>query len=360
MSRYLPELADGLLNALSHLPNVEVEGKQQGAVFGKHPIDLAVQARVRGHQVTIFVELKRGGYPRDAHQAVWQLEQVRASAGHDDAVLMVAAPFLSSSSRQFLQERGVAYWDQTGSLSLDLPWAHYLIDREPPKQAARLRSNLYRGASAQVLHTLLIDRRQEWHLNDLAESAQVANSTAHQVCNALEGLMWMERTGRGPQSVRRLTAPGSLLDAWATAYGQNRYQPLRFHRWARTRADVLDALVPSLNENGVDYALTLEAGASLVAPYATSTDRVWMLVHESQLTAMTDAANRAGLQLVDEGERVTFFVTRERSPLQFRQNVLGLWVASDVQLYLDLWSWPMRGREQARHLRDIRLSDRVP
>ena len=52
---------------------------------------------------------------------------------------------------------------------------------------------------------------------------------------------------------------------------------------------------------------------------------------------------------------MSFLVTRERSPLLFRRRIGECWVASDVQLYLDLFSWPARGKEQARHLRAERL-----
>jgi len=44
------------------------------------------------------------------------------------------------------------------------------------------------------------------------------------------------------------------------------------------------------------------------------------------------------------------------APLLFRQRVHDAWVASDVQLYRDLWAWPRRGREQAAHLRAERLT----
>jgi len=33
-----------------------------------------------------------------------------------------------------------------------------------------------------------------------------------------------------------------------------------------------------------------------------------------------------------------------------KRRLGGLWVASDVQLYLDLYDYPVRGREQAEHL----------
>ena len=34
------------------------------------------------------------------------------------------------------------------------------------------------------------------------------------------------------------------------------------------------------------------------------------------------------------------------------RQVEGVTVVSDLQLYLDLYSWPARGREQAEHLRE--------
>lgn len=38
-----------------------------------------------------------------------------------------------------------------------------------------------------------------------------------------------------------------------------------------------------------------------------------------------------------------------------KRQVSGLWVASDVQLYLDLYDYPIRGRERAEHLYNRRL-----
>jgi hypothetical protein len=37
------------------------------------------------------------------------------------------------------------------------------------------------------------------------------------------------------------------------------------------------------------------------------------------------------------------------------QEIEGLRVVSDIQLYLDLYGYPVRGREQAEHLYDKRL-----
>ena len=42
---------------------------------------------------------------------------------------------------------------------------------------------------------------------------------------------------------------------------------------------------------------------------------------------------------------------RDEALFLYRQKVDDLWIASDIQLYLDLWVSLGRGREQAEHLR---------
>ena len=41
------------------------------------------------------------------------------------------------------------------------------------------------------------------------------------------------------------------------------------------------------------------------------------------------------------------------------REVENLRVVSDIQLYLDLYGYPVRGREQAEHLYDKRLKNRI-
>ena len=93
----------------------------------------------------------------------------------------------------------------------------------------------------------------------------------------------------------------------------------------------------------------------LVAPYATGPSRFWALVSSSTAGRLDAIAREAQLQPVDDGESVSLLMTDERSPLLFRRQVRDTWVASDIQLYLDLWAWPQRGKDQARHLRAERI-----
>jgi hypothetical protein len=319
--------------------------------------DALIYAEVQGKPVIIVIAAKAHGYPRDMRAATEQLAHYVAHARPDsgDAAIvpMVVAPAISPGGRAVLRERGVAYWDRGGSLYLNLPGALYDIERRPPKAEERHRRSLYRGRAAQVVHTLLNEPERAWHVGELAATADVSAYTAHQVLTALERELWVDKAGRGPQAVRLLREPGALLDAWAAAHRLDDYAFRRFHTWAQSPATLRRQIAAALDGAGIEYALTLAAGAELVAPFATDGGRLALLV--SARADLAEVIRGVGLRPAEEGDNVAFLLARDRSPLLFRRRVGDAWVASDAQLYRDLWAWPRRGREQAAHLRAERL-----
>jgi hypothetical protein len=256
-------------------------------------------------------------------------------------------------SRDLLREHGIGYFDAGGSLYLPLSSGVYFIDRQAPGRGDRRLRNLYKGRSAQVLHVLLAKPDHKWHVNELAVEAKVSPYTVHQVFTTLEKQLWIEKEGKGPESVRTLREPGALLDAWAENYSMERYEFRNYHRWAQSIDSLRQAVAEKIEEHGGEYALTLASGAQLVAPFATSVDRLHLIVPAT--TKIDAVAKNAGLRPADDGANVTFMITREYTPFLLRRRLAGVSVASDVQLYLDLHNWPARGKEQAEHLRKERL-----
>jgi hypothetical protein len=341
--------------ALAQLPDVEIRAVQPDVRIDSKQYDLAVVAEVKGRPVRFLVEARTSGYPRDVQQAIWQLADLPRVQQELVDVPLVAAPAISEAGRELLRRHRLGYWDTSGSVYIDLPWALYWIDRRAPAGQPRVLRSVYRGSAAQVLHALLLEPRRRWHVNELARRAQVSVSMVHQVCTFLEAQLWMDKEGKGPQSVRILHQPGALLDAWASAHSLADYEVRRFHRWARQFDELLRSVTDALADLGVEHALTLGSGAQLVAPYGTGAEHGWVLLPASATPRLDEIARATKLQPVHEGETLIFLLTRERSPLLFRRQVQDYWVASDVQLYLDLWAWPQRGKEQARHLRAERL-----
>src|SRR5579859_3425874 len=189
---------------LSHLPQVEVEGA---------PEQDRLLVRVAGRTVPLHIVTRASGYPRDVREAVWQA-QPRLSP---QETLLIRAPSLSASSREWLQHEGIAYLDGLGNLFLATDGIYLLRESStrPIPSSAPAETNIFRGKAAQVLHALLHAPQRSWHVTDLAEEAGVAAGTALKVCETLEKLLLLERQGRGPQSLRHVPKPSALLDAWA-------------------------------------------------------------------------------------------------------------------------------------------------
>lgn len=142
----------------------------------------------------------------------------------------------------------------------------------------------------------------------------------------------------------RLVKPDDLLDAWADVYRYQDHAIVGYYCPLKDQKRILDNLK---GLSGSDYALTLGAGVSLVAPFVRSNDvYVYMrnddapIIQVLELTPVEFGGNVYLIQPVDPG---VFIGT---------QRLNGMTVVSNLQLYLDLYQFPMRGREQANHLRE--------
>ena len=65
---------------------------------------------------------------------------------------------------------------------------------------------------------------------------------------------------------------------------------------------------------------------------------------------------KLNLKRVENGENLVFLIPYYKNSVFYgRQNINNLWVVSDLQLYLDLYHYPLRGREQAEKIYDHKL-----
>jgi hypothetical protein len=347
------ELLLALKEEMEHLPGVKL--LPQRAVK-RRKADVAVDAvfsiSIQGRPVRILFEAKQYGFPRDLLQFTRQLRKTKAHAGDVETVQVVAAASISPGSRDLLRAQGIGYFDSGGSLYLPLRNGVFFVDKPAPG-GDRPLGNIYKGRTAQVLHVLLAKHNHKWHVNELAHEARVSPYTVHRVFTWLEKQLWIEKLGKGPESVRTLREPGALLDTWARAYSTDQFEFRNYHRWSQSFSALREVIAEELEGEDVEYALTLASGAELSAPFATSVDRLHFIVPPAR--KLDNVVRRAELKVVDSGANVTVMVTRQCSPLLLRRQMEGVWVASDIQLYLDLWNSPARGKEQAEHLRKERL-----
>ena len=353
-------LLDQLLETLRALPDVlDVCSEHQAPVVIGKPerYDALIYLRVAGKSLVLLVEAKKSLYPRDARQALWHLRTLDRHAvnnANTQRLPMVIAESISRGARDVLREERVGYYDSGGSLLIPVPGAYVYIDKPPPKALAKVIRSLYSGRRAQVLLALLSHHEAWVGVQGLAAEAHVSPATASQVLTQLERFDWLESKGQGPAKRRHLREPGQLLDAWSQHIAIQRPPSMRrFYVPGLRDEGSTNRLAQVLEDQGVEYAMTHEVAAQRYAPFLSSVSQMRCRLIPGP--AVDAALADLNAHLVTEGANLSLMEVKSSDELLFRQKLDGVWLASPIQVYLDLLRGEGRAKELAAHLRRERI-----
>jgi hypothetical protein len=255
----------------------------------------------------------------------------------------------SAAEQQRLRDRGENFIALSGTVRLVADWL--AIDRTGLRRVrpatAEKRVDPFSDRNSLIARTLLDHPGRTWGVRELAQAADVAVGTASQVLRTLARIHAVElkRTGRAAQVT--LHEPARLLERWFSAYSWDRNVGVAFHAPVGDVPRFLRRLPKLLGERR--WALTLHAGAAQVAPHATW-ERVNAYVDVENLAELIGVGKDLGWDAAADGRVVLMKPYYRTSVWHNLQVPNGLPVVSTLQLALDLWHYPLRGREQAEHL----------
>ena len=352
------ELIARLVDALRELPEVEADLAQEPAAqHSDRGYDAQVDLHVAGKPFVLLLEAKKVVFPRDVRQVIWQLRAAshgRPTGQRENPLPLLVAESISPGAKELLRSERVGYYDSGGSLYLPAPGAYLYIDKPPPKALAKSVRTLFTGRRAQVLHALLV-RHQKWFgVTELAQQATVSPATASQVLTELERFDWLVARGQGPGKERHLREPAALLDAWAKQLATIRPSPVRRYYVPGTKADTLATRIGQVfDAHEVQYAISHEAAAQRYAPFLSNVSQVRVRV---LIGANADAAiGDLDARVVNEGANLGVIEAKSSGELLFREQIDDLWLASPIQIYLDLLRGEGRSKEMAEHFRKERI-----
>jgi len=311
--------------------------------------DCEARVSLGNEALRLLIEFKQLGSDARLKEAAELIR--RRQEDHPGALLVLACRFLSPARQEFLRESGVPFFDLAGNAWIVADNVH--VDRRGfpnPFPEQRHRQDPFADKASLVLRALVASGPRKG-VRAIAEQTGLSPGYVSKVVHELEERSYVGRRDGGLS----LLNARELLQDWVRAYRRH-WTEQRGYFVPATRAQaVIDALrQASLNK---DYALTLQAGASLVAPYADF-DVVDVYVHDLQAAAQL--AGRLDAREVDRGANLRFSVPYHRVSAFFdMQEATGLPVVSDLQLYLDLYDYAQRGREQAEHILEHRLMPKI-
>lgn len=350
---------DKLLEALRELPDVHADRPvlEPRDGHGDYRIDAEVGLDVAGNRYVLLVEVKKSVYPRDAQQVLWQLSRYLAAEDNKDRTVVpfLAAESISQGAKDLLKKENFGYFDTGGSLFIPARGAYFYIEKPPPKTFEKSVRGLFTGKRAQVLHTLLV-RHEEWFsVKELAEQAGVSAGTASETLSALERFEWITTRGQGPSKERRLTEAHALLDEWKNQVlaSSRGIAYRRYYIPGAGSEELTQRLATICNNLNVEYVMTQEAAAQFYAPFLSTISRVTCRMAPGR--AADEAISDLDARVVTEGANLNVIETRSQGEFLFKECRDSVWLASPIQIYLDLMRSGGRGKEMADHLRQERI-----
>lgn len=330
--------------------HVELRPRVSGGRRGAEPDAQVVIVAPDGTRAAVLVECKGVVVPRDIAGAARQFEAYAAARSDRDPPvggMVLAAPFVSPTTRAQLDQRGMGWFDLTGNLRLRLDGPAVFLDRTGAERsgfrdpADRLLKSL-RGPAAAKVVLELAQTALPVGVRELAERAQVGAATSARVLELLDREAAVSRSEDGAViSVRKR----SLMDRWVQDY----------------KVMASNEVVTTLDPRGLSHALkALPTLDTRVVVTGTAAARAYLPDRMTPVSPMVSLSlytedpvglmTELGLKTAARGANV--LVMRPYDVVVHTKARLfdGISYASPAQVVADLLTGPGRSTEEAEQL----------
>jgi len=209
--------------------------------------------------------------------------------------------------------------------------------------------NIFADKASLVLRKMLKDPERRWVVRDFTGPEGVSLGMSQEVLKAMEKKGYIERVKKGPNSYAILTNKENLISDWLEEYSFNLNV---IDTYYSANKNILNKFRKVLKEN--QYALTLHTGANLITSFVRTEEIfIYMNLKEWEKDIL-DIRQKLDLKELVRGGNIHLIHPFYKNSVFFNtQKIKGYTVVSNLQLYLDLYNFQPRGREQAEHLKNI-------
>lgn len=214
------------------------------------------------------------------------------------------------------------------------------------KTLAPQERNPFADSASKLLRVALSNPAKAWGIRELSRMAGTSPALA---ILALRQLQRVGLASRESPTEARFLDPVQLLRDWAAWYAM---KPAKYYRFSIPGVTSPEAILKLLSKERAQlpgqWALTGMAGASLVAPFATFSEVHIHLPKADKLRRSWQDVLRLTPDKLGPIHLIQPYYADSGS--HGAQEIQKLPVVSAVQLYLDCYRYPVRGREQAEHI----------
>jgi hypothetical protein len=209
--------------------------------------------------------------------------------------------------------------------------------------------NIFADKASLVLRKILKDPERRWVVRDFTGPGGVSLGMSQEVLKAMEKKGYIERVKKGPNSYVALTNKDQLISDWLEGYN---FDQNVIDTYYSADKNVLNKFKKVLKEN--QYALTLHTGANLITSFVRTEGIFIYLNLKDWKKDILDIRQKLDLKELVRGGNIHLIHPFYKNSLFFNtQKIKGYTVVSNLQLYLDLYNFQPRGREQAEYLKNL-------
>src|SRR3989339_1112438 len=314
--------------------------------------DMILKLKYEGKTITLAGGICSSLHFSEFYRELERLKKVKKE--YPDYYPVLIGTKFSPEKQSFCKNQGIFYLDLTGNIFIKTD--SILIDMRGREDTFRLKQssrNPFADKASLVLRALLENPVRPMGVREIAALAHISPGWVSQVSQKLEELDYLAYS----KNKIKLTRIESLLEDWVEFY---KYKKNNIHKYYCNAGvvEIIDRLRGLAIPEQIEYALSLQAGGYLLAPHAVFQEvHVYLPGDPAKRKEASDFwKNKMKLE---EASRLGNFYLMEpyysHSVFFGKQKVRGLFAASDIQVYLDLRKYPLRGEEQAGHLFNERI-----
>lgn len=209
--------------------------------------------------------------------------------------------------------------------------------------------SIFTDKASLLVRKMLQNPGKKWIISDFVKEG-TSPGWASEILTEMSNEGYIERISRGPLSYSILRYPDRLLIDWTKWY---RFKFNTIYSFYSPLENIEEKLIHYFKKNNLTYALTLFSGAKRIAPYV---DDLRVHIYIPSFKILGDLVRfREIFNLLElkESGAVHFVIPYYKdSVFKYLQCAKGATIVSSLQLYLDLYAFSPRGKEQAEYLLD--------
>ena len=209
--------------------------------------------------------------------------------------------------------------------------------------------NIFANKASLVLREMIQNPEKRWVVRDFTGPGGVSLGMSQEVLEAMEKKGYIERIKKGPNSYIILTNKEKLISDWLEEYS---FDQNVIDTYYSANRNILNKFRKVLQEN--QYALTLHTGANLITSFVRTEEIFIYMNLKDWKKDILDIRQKLDLKELVRGGNIHLIHPFYKNSVFFNtQKIKGYTAVSNLQLYLDLYNFQPRGREQAEYLKNL-------